>query len=1396
VSRVFLSHSSRDSRQAVAVKQWLIEQEPGLVDEIYLDLDPHTGIRPGERWKQALQQANARCEVVICLLSAHWEASLECTTEFRYAETLNKAIAVARLEPVPDTTITSEWQRCDLFVGDGPTTRVEIDDDDGGQPVVLDTVGLRRLLDGLRTLGIGAEYFPWPPPNDPERAPYRGWAPLEEADAAVFFGRDAQIVRGLDVLRGMRSTGVQSIFVVLGPSGAGKSSFLRAGLLPRLRRDDQFLPVPIVRPERAVLTGEHGLAHAIYRLRAEQGLRGPALGQIKNACHPDHVERLRGWLEEARHAARNRLLDIPAGQPAPTLVLPVDQAEELFNADAGDEAPRFLELLAALVQHDAGLTPAMVVAVTIRADRYEPLQIAPQLAGLETAVFDQLKPLPAAGYIEVITGPARRASDAGQRLTVEPALVERLLAETTEGADALPLLALTLERLYRDFGADSDLTVAEYESMGGMAQVVQTEVDRLLAADSEQRQAQLDVLHDAFIPWLATINPDNNEPMRRLARWADLPAASHPLVQQMVEKRLVVKDTRNGDVVVEVALESLLRQWRELAAWLRDEAQDLKDADTLERAAADWRASGRNESWLLEGTRLLEAEALGTKPRFRDRLDPTRDFLQASRQREHDRMEAEMQRQQAELQAATEHAAALQKRSRILRAVLAVTAIVAVAAVVLGLQAEQERKQANIARGQAEARFREETSLRLVSEAESMLAGTRSEGDVRAFQQLLTAHRLAQPPDDGPLFSALIKKIATIKIIETRVVSVAFSPDGHRIATGNTDGSVREWNSDTGQSVGAPLIGHTDIVYSVAFSPDGKRIASGSKDNTVRLWDVETGQPLGHALTGHTGWVRSVAFSPDGHRLASAGFFDKTVRLWNADTGEPIGVPLVHSNIVSSVAFSPDGKRIVSGSADVRLWNADNGQPIGTPLTGPRSSVDSVAFSPDGHRVVSGGGDHTVRLWNADTGLLLGTPLAGHTGEVTSVAFSPDGRRIASGSLDNTVRLWNADTGQPLGAPLTGHSDPVWSVAFSPDGHRVASGSSDNTVRLWNADNDQLIGAPLIGHTDTVWGVAFSPDGKRIVSGSADKTVRLWNAETGKPIGVPLTGHTDTVVSVAFSPDGKRIASGSKDNTVRLWNAETGQPIGVPLTGHTDAVAGVAFSPDGKRIASGSKDNTVRLWNAETDQPIGVPLTGHTDAVYSVKFSPDGKRIASGSYDKTVRLWDAATGQPIGVPLTGHTGSVDSVAFSPDGKRIASGGWDGTVRLWNADTGKPIGAPLTGKTNYELTSVAFSPDGTRIAAGSGDNSVRLWSADTGKPIGDPLTGHTAVVHSVAFSPDGTRIASGSGDNTLRLWLTYPDPVSAMCAKLTTNMSHKQWRDWVSTDIDYIKVCPNLPVASD
>ncbi|KIJ53127.1 hypothetical protein M422DRAFT_78551, partial [Sphaerobolus stellatus SS14] len=314
----------------------------------------------------------------------------------------------------------------------------------------------------------------------------------------------------------------------------------------------------------------------------------------------------------------------------------------------------------------------------------------------------------------------------------------------------------------------------------------------------------------------------------------------------------------------------------------------------------------------------------------------------------------------------------------------------------------------------------------------------------------------------------------------------------------------------------AILPGHTSLVLSVAFSPDGKRIASGSCDNTIRIWDAETGENVGKPLKGHTSWVLSVAFSPDGKCIAS-GSADNTIRIWDAETGENnVGEPLKgHTSLVLSVAFSPDGKCIASGSHDntIRIWDAETGENVGEPLKGHTSWVLSVAFSPDGKHIASGSHDHTIRIWDVESGENVGEPLKGHTSSVQSVAFSPDGKRIASGSHDHTIRIWDAETGENVGEPLKGHTSLVLSVAFSPD------------------ETGENVGEPLKGHTSLVQSVAFSPDGKWIASGSHDHTIRIWDAETGENVGEPLKGHTSSVVSVAFSPDGKRIASGSYDNT-------------------------------------------------------------------------------------------------------------------------------------------------------------------------------------------------------------------------------------------------------------------------
>ncbi|EDN93035.1 hypothetical protein SS1G_08900 [Sclerotinia sclerotiorum 1980 UF-70] len=307
------------------------------------------------------------------------------------------------------------------------------------------------------------------------------------------------------------------------------------------------------------------------------------------------------------------------------------------------------------------------------------------------------------------------------------------------------------------------------------------------------------------------------------------------------------------------------------------------------------------------------------------------------------------------------------------------------------------------------------------------------------------------------------------------------------------------------------LEGHSNSVYSVAFSPDGTKVASSSYDQTIRLWDTTTGESL-QTLEGHSNSVTSVAFSPDGTKVAS-GSHDKTIRLWDTITGESLQTLEGHSNWVSSVAFSPDGTKVASGSHDktIRLWDTTTGESLQT-LEGHSNWVSSVAFSPDGTKVASGSIDQTIRLWDTTTGESLQT-LEGHSNWVSSVAFSPDGTKVASGSIDQTIRLWDTTTGESL-QTLEGHSNWVSSVAFSPDGTKVASGSYDQTIRLWDTITGESL-QTLEGHSRSVGSVAFSPDGTKVASGSRDETIRLWDTITGESLQ-SLKNHSGLEASSAF----------------------------------------------------------------------------------------------------------------------------------------------------------------------------------------------------------------------------------------------------------------------------------------
>ena len=1174
----------------------------------------------------------------------------------------------------------------------------------------------------------------------PGVAPYKGLLFFDESDADLFFGREVLTAQLAEHVLGLAMDSSARFLSVVGASGSGKSSLVRAGLAVALKRAgwDTRVFTPTTNPLKVM----------------EANLNS----------------------EHAKSAERVLLL--------------VDQFEEVFTL-CRDEIERiaFIEKLLSFAEETS---KRITVVIALRADFYSHCAQYPSLRQAVAAEQEYIGQMTVEELRRAIEEPAKRGG-----WEFEPGLVDALLNDI--GADgtgqpepgALPLLSHALlatweRRRGRTFTLDG------YHASGGVRGAIAETAESVFNDQLNQQQQEL--ARDVFLR-LTELGEGTEDTRRRaalneLARQSAEATQLRAVLNTLAEARLI---TLNEDSA-EVAHEALIREWQRLHGWLTQDREGLMLHRHLTESAHEWEVRGHDPAELYRGARLAQAHEWASANE--ERLNAgERAFLAASiEQEQHDAVEREAQRQR-ELEAAqrlaeTEKARAEEQASSIKQLrqrgvfLAGALALAMVAAIIVGLLANNARHQALI------------SSVRELSSAANLNLEIDPERSVllamEAVNKTYLKDQTVLPEAEEALHSAVqASRIElTLRGHTDTLWSAVYSQDGTKIATASADGTARIWDATTGKELlsvksvvqgtkppGPAFEGWGGFWYAT-FSPDGKYLATADGDGIARIWDAVTGEEL-LALEGHRDEVNHIEFSPDGSRVVTVGP-DGLAIIWDVLTGEKL-LTLPQGSALYWVVFSPDGSQIAIANHDdawVSIWDVITGERLLT-LPHPNTQVDSVSYSPDGGRIVTTSNDQTVRIWDANNGKELLT-LYGYTINVTNAAYSPDGTRIATVVLNNQVKIWDAHTGQEI-LTIAGHSLDVLTVAFSPDGAHVVTASRDGTARVWNVSPSRelltLVNGPVISSAEAA--LAYSPDGTRLAAAYSDPTAKVWDVTTGKLL-LSLAGHTDGINSIVYNLDGTRIATAARDGTAKIWDAKTGKELQT-LSGHKYGVLGVAFSPDGSRIATASEDWTAKVWDAETGKILFT--LDHTDEATSVVFSPDGKIIATASADKTAILWDALTGKKL-FSLTDHKDYIGQVVFSPSGTRLATASRDGSAKVWDAVSGKVL-FTLLGH-DGTVFSVAFSPDGKTVATASADKTAKLWDVLTGKEL---LTLHAPDgLTSVAFSPDGSQLAVASRDGTDRIYLLRTEDVVALAKKrVTRSLTSEECRQYL-----HVAQCPSEP----
>ncbi|MEU9013206.1 toll/interleukin-1 receptor domain-containing protein [Streptomyces sp. NPDC048479] len=352
---------------------------------------------------------------------------------------------------------------------------------------------------------------------------------------------------------------------------------------------------------------------------------------------------------------------------------------------------------------------------------------------------------------------------------------------------------------------------------------------------------------------------------------------------------------------------------------------------------------------------------------------------------------------------------------------------------------------------------------------------------------------------------------------DARIVNnVALSPDGRYAVSAHGQGwgtatTLRLWDTRSGSQLASRTESNGPIVWILRWSPDGSRIATGQSDGNVRVWNPATLTPL-RTLSGGQRMIESVEWSPSGDRIA-AGAYGGTLHVWNTHTGTPVGDRFFNSG-VSALSWSPDSNRLaVGGLMHNAMVVSANSKRLDTLRTFQvQQSVDLLAWSPHGEMLATtslSGEDPPLVIHRLEEGGDTVRLSPGWQGLVDDLQWSPDGRRLATASWRGKRALvWRTDGTLERSLSYGSLSPFEPRVAWSPDGKWLASTGS--AVRIWSLTDGTA--RELTVHDEDITPAGWTPDGRLLVTWSSSG-IQIWDVGTRRSVAHCQMSLWDAVVA-------------------------------------------------------------------------------------------------------------------------------------------------------------------------------------------------------------------------------------------------------------------------------------------